>query len=206
MAEHTRSRAWCAIAVYRGCDQVESLRAWGTVWYTQGCEPKTESRFFRSVFLVFSRPKTDFLKSVFRLPKKNETEKPTRFFRSFFFPWLFKVGFSVAPKTRNRQTDSVFFGRFFPPDLYANTAYIRICIETPSCMGSPLAPAASNSHQTSTAPVWRPFIYQVQQLVLWPRTPYVVYIGFNMDNLYIYRNYYGLLQCSIFYIGMSMAS
>ena len=52
----------------------------------QGCEPKTESRFFRSVFLGFSRPKTDFLRSVFRLPKKNETEKPTRFCSVVFFP------------------------------------------------------------------------------------------------------------------------
>ena len=35
----------------------------------QGCEPRTERRFFRS-----------FLRSVFRLPHKKETEKPTQFF------------------------------------------------------------------------------------------------------------------------------
>ena len=71
--------------------------------YEQGCEPRTESHFFRSVFLGFSRQKTDFLKSdflksVFRLPKKNATEKPTRFF---------SVGFLI-------------------PVPYANNAYIPI--------------------------------------------------------------------------------
>ena len=43
------------------------------ILYSQGCEPKTESRFFRSFF------------SAFRLPKKTETEKSARFFRSFSF-------------------------------------------------------------------------------------------------------------------------
>ena len=78
-----------------------------------GFEPKTESRFFRSVFLGFSRPKTDFLKSFFRLPKKTETEKPTRFFSVVFF--------SAVP--------------------YANNA-LHICIEAPSYRYSPLAPGA----------------------------------------------------------------
>ena len=35
-----------------------------------GCEPKIESRFFPVGFCRFSRPKIDFLKPVFRLPRK----------------------------------------------------------------------------------------------------------------------------------------
>ena len=51
----------------------------------QGCQPKNESRFFGRFFFRFFA-----------------TENR-----------LFKVGFSVTPKKRNRKTDSVFFGRFF---------------------------------------------------------------------------------------------
>ena len=53
--------------------------------YDQRCEPKTDSRFFRSFLFDFSQQKTDCLKSVFRLSKKTETEKPTRFFSVVFF-------------------------------------------------------------------------------------------------------------------------
>ena len=62
----------------------------------QGCEPKTECRFLRSVFVGFPRPQTRFYESVFRLPKKIETEKPTRFFL---------VGFVLqSTATTNRPT------------------------------------------------------------------------------------------------------
>ena len=66
-----------------------------------GLWTENRSRFFRSVFLGSSRPKTDFFQSVFRLPKKDRPEKPTRFFRSFLFP---------VP--------------------YANNTYIDTCMET----------------------------------------------------------------------------
>ena len=54
-------------------------------YHMQCCEPKTETRFFRSVLCRFSQPKTDFYLSVIRLGEKTETEKPTRFYRPFFF-------------------------------------------------------------------------------------------------------------------------
>ena len=74
---HIGIRVWPRTPVPAGGPQTK---------YSQGCEPKTESRFFRSVFLGFSRPKTDFLESVFRLPKKNKPKNRLDFFRSFFFP------------------------------------------------------------------------------------------------------------------------
>ena len=56
----------------------------------QGCQPN--SRFSRSFFLGFSRQKTEFLRSVFLLPKNKETEKPTR---------SFSVGFLLVPCNNN---------------------------------------------------------------------------------------------------------
>ena len=73
---HIGIRVWPRTPVPAGGPQTK---------YSQGCEPKTESRFFRSVFLGFSRPKTDFLKSVFRLPKKTKKQNRLGFFRSGFF-------------------------------------------------------------------------------------------------------------------------
>ena len=49
----------------------------------QCCEPKTDNRSFRRFLKGFSRLKSDFFLG-FRLPKKNETETPTRFFLSIF--------------------------------------------------------------------------------------------------------------------------
>ena len=73
---------------------------------------------------------------------------------SRFFPTenrLFRVGFSVAQKKRNRKTDSFFFGRFFSRPLRQQR--LHVCIEIPSCMDSPLAPADSSTQHSSTAPV-----------------------------------------------------
>lgn len=62
----------------------------------QGCEPKSESFFFfRSVYVGFSRPKTDNVWSVLRLPKKNETEEPTSLF--FFDQFILLPPTSITP-------------------------------------------------------------------------------------------------------------
>ena len=53
--------------------------------YSQGCDRKPKVGYFGRFFFVFSQPKTDFLESFFRLPKKTETEKPTRLFSVVFF-------------------------------------------------------------------------------------------------------------------------
>ena len=45
----------------------------------QGCESKTESCFFRSVLVGFSKPETVFLFVVFSAAEQNQTGKPTRF-------------------------------------------------------------------------------------------------------------------------------
>ena len=114
------------------CCYSTSLRFWWivrnelrTYWYDIKSGLWTENRksFFRSVFLGFSRPKADFFKSFFRLPQKTETEKPTGFVGSFFFPM------SPTPIT--------------PTYLYWNLV----------CMDSPLAPADSSTRQSSKAPV-----------------------------------------------------
>ena len=53
--------------------------------------------FFDPIFIGLCQPKTDFLKSVFRLPQKTETEKPTVFLGRFFshVPYVKNVYISV---------------------------------------------------------------------------------------------------------------
>ena len=64
---------------------------------SQGCEPKTESRFFGRFFSVFPDRKPTFLNRFFGCPKKQ--------------------------KPKNRLG---FFGRFFSHVPYANNAYISV--------------------------------------------------------------------------------
>ena len=67
----------------------------------QGCEPKTESQFFRSFFSVFLQPKTDFLKkSVFRLPKKTKPKNRLGFFGRFFYVPYVKNAYVYVRKPR----------------------------------------------------------------------------------------------------------
>ena len=63
--------------------------------YDQRCEPKTDSRFFRSFLFDFSQQKTDCLKSVFRLSKKTETEKPVFLGRFFHVRYVKNAHISV---------------------------------------------------------------------------------------------------------------
>ena len=81
---------------------------WAWVTSEQGCEPKTEKKcFFRSIFVGFSRLKTDFFffLSVFRLPKKIETEKPTRLFIGLFC-------FTAHSIKKTTETDRAIFFYF----------------------------------------------------------------------------------------------
>ena len=83
------------------------------------------------------------------------TEKRKSFFWSFFFRFfatenrLFKVGFSVTPKKRNRKTDSVFFGRFFFKWPLRSQKHLHICMETPLWMDTWTASAHSSSSSGS---------------------------------------------------------
>ena len=80
---------------------MKSLLLAAAVCDKQGCEPKTESVFFRSVFVGFSRPKTTFFLVGFPVPPKTETEKRTRFF---------SVGFVLQPTAaKKRKTDGAIF-------------------------------------------------------------------------------------------------
>ena len=82
--------------------------------------------------VVFSQPKTDFLKSVFRLalhPEGKghvqgcEPKTESRFFGRFFATE--KKSVFRLPKKRNRKIESVSFGRFFHVP-YVKNAYISV--------------------------------------------------------------------------------
>ena len=98
---------------------------------SQGCEPKTESRFFGRFFSVFPDRKPTFLNRFFGCPKKQKPKNRLGFFGRFFRLFatenrLFEVGFSVAQKKRNRKTHSVFFGRFFFHVPVVKNTYISV--------------------------------------------------------------------------------
>ena len=81
--------------------------------HRQGCEPKTETRFFQSFFFCLRATENRLFKVGFRLPQKNESEKPTRFFRSFFFPVRYvKNSYIISVwKPRHEWTHMDSFGK-----------------------------------------------------------------------------------------------